>query len=223
MPEASNINDKSEIATEEDERPLDPAEAARLIETARLRARRQLSSTAPLISLMGAVVVLVCYGLLWLSVRGQQPYEGPSLAAIGLVYLLVALSAIIGTRFYAHAMSGVTGPSKREERLRGISFAVPIAGFYTFLGALHHDGFSPGVVYGVVDASGPWIVAGAVLVAWGAAKEDWWKLGGGTGVVIAGTASAFFGPSNCWGILAIAGSIGFVGHALAHRVWDRCP
>jgi hypothetical protein len=172
---------------------------------------------------MGAVFVFVCYGLLWLSVRGQHPYEGPSLAVIGIVYLLVALAAIIGTRFYAHAMSGVTGPSKREERLRGISFAVPIAGFYTFLGALHHDGFSHGIVYGVVDASGPWIIAGAVLVAWGAAKEDWWKLGGGTGVVIVGTASAFFGPSNCWGILAVAGGIGFIGHAAAHRVWDRRP
>lgn len=221
MTEASNINELPDSAVAEDERPLDPTEAARLIETAKLRARRQLSSRGPFISLMGAVVVFVCYGLLWLSVRGQHPYVGPSLGIIGLVYLLVALSAIIGTRFYARAMSGVTGPSKREERLRGISFGVPLAGFYTFLGALYHDGFSHAIVYGVVDACGPWIVAGTVLVVWGAAKEDWWKLGGGAGVVTVGTAAAFFGPSNCWGILAVAGGLGFVGHALAHRVWDR--
>ena len=43
---------------------------------------------------MGAVI-LVGYAALWLSTRGQHPYNGPSAGAIVLVYAAVAVSIAV--------------------------------------------------------------------------------------------------------------------------------
>jgi hypothetical protein len=184
---------------------LDPRAAADLLAQTERSARRQFSHDWPLVTVFQALVVLVVYGAIWFSVRGQHPYRGPSLSVIGFVYIITAVGALTGVAAYRRVVHGVRGPSRREDKISAIPFAVSLVSFYVFLGALHYDGFSNAVVYGVVDAAGPWLVAGAVLAGLAAAREDWWKLVGSLAMVICGTAAAFAGPIDVWGVLAVLG------------------
>ena len=71
---------------------FDPRQAAALLEQATARARRQFTPGTPALFVFRAVVALVAFGGLWLSVRGQDPYAGPSGWAIALAFALVAVN-----------------------------------------------------------------------------------------------------------------------------------
>jgi hypothetical protein len=203
------------------EETLDPRTAAAILEQTGRSARHQFNARPPLISVLQAAVVLVVYGTLWWSVRGQVPYRGPSLDAVGIVYIVVAVGALAGVATYYRAVHGVSGRSRREDGIVAIPMIAALAGFYTFLGALQYDGFSHAVVYGVVDAAGPWLVAGAVLGGLAAGREDWWKLAGGVALIAAGTAAAFAGPVNVWGVLAVAGCVLLLAQGVVRLAWAR--
>jgi hypothetical protein len=98
---------------------LDPHAAARLLERTQRRAQRELDFHSPWLSLIAAGAVLVGFGAVWLSVRTQHPYKGPTAVALVVVYTLVAIR--IGTVLYAHhrAQAGVTGRSVQLRRAEG--------------------------------------------------------------------------------------------------------
>jgi hypothetical protein len=202
-------NSNGAASNGEDE-ALDPRSAATLLEETELKARRELTRDKPVLSLVGAPAVLVIYGALWFSVRGQHPYVGPDLGVVGFVYILVAVVALITVSLYRRAVAGVSGPSRREEWVSAIPMIGALIGVYTFMGALKYNGFSQAVVYGVFDAAAPWVVVGAVLAALGAAREDWGKVVGGLCMVAVGAGAAFAGPINVWGILAVCGFVGLL-------------
>ena len=78
-----------------DEGGLDPQGAARLLESTRRRAQRGLDFRSPRLSLLAAAAALVAFGGVWLSVRGQHPYKGPT--PLGLVGLYAVVLVRIGT------------------------------------------------------------------------------------------------------------------------------
>jgi hypothetical protein len=57
---------------------MDAQRAAVIMQQARQRARRELAVRRPVLFVTWGLVVLVSYGALWLSVRGQHPYHGPA-------------------------------------------------------------------------------------------------------------------------------------------------
>jgi hypothetical protein len=203
------------------EAPLDSHAAALLVDEATRDARRQLDPRPPWLWALAAVAVPGIYAALWLSVRGQNPYRGPNLGVIGIVYIVVAVLALAGAGIYLRARAGVHGPSRREERTFAIPVLAAIIGYYTFVGALRYDGFSNAIVYGVADAAGPWLMYGAVLATFGAAKEDWWKLAGGVALIAAGAGAAFAGPINVWGVLAAASCILLLANGFLRWTWAR--
>ena len=97
MSSTGNTNDTTAGA---DGGRLDPQEAARLLERTARQAQRGLDFRSPWLSLVAAAVVLVGFGAVWLSVRGQHPYTGPTAASLVILYALVAIR--IGTVLYAH-------------------------------------------------------------------------------------------------------------------------
>ena len=110
--------------------------------SARAAQRAGVSSRrTPLVYLFAAVVVGAVYGALWLSVRHQDPYVGPSLAVIGWVYGIVAVSIVVSATAYRRATRGVRGPSRREDAIRGLAIGVPWIAVYVFDGALKANGF----------------------------------------------------------------------------------
>src|SRR2546429_89869 len=106
-------------ATYEHEGGLDPQGAARLLERTRLQAQRELDFRSPWRSLQAAMAALIAFGVVWLSVRGQHPYKGPT--AAGLLGLYAVVLIRIGTVVYAYrrATVGVTGRSVRRRRAEG--------------------------------------------------------------------------------------------------------
>ena len=200
---------------------LDPREAASLLARTQQEARRQLSTERPLLWLVNAVVILVIYGAIWLSTRGQHPYRGPSLSTVALVYLLVAVTIPVSVGVYVRATTGVKGRSRHEDRIGAIPMVAALIGVYVFDGALKYDGFANAIVYGVFDAAAPWLVVGALLACAAAAKEDWWKLAAAIAVIVAGAGSAFAGPINVWGVLAVCGCLLFLAQAALRLRWSR--
>src|SRR6202035_6075971 len=73
---------------------FDPKAAAKLLETTTRRAQRQFEFPSPLLNLVQAFAVLAAYGAIWLSVRGQNPYSGPSGAALVELYAFIAVAAV---------------------------------------------------------------------------------------------------------------------------------
>ncbi len=208
-------------STDADGAAFDTRAAAELIERTDADARRQLQPRAPLFIAVCGVLVFAAYGALWLSVRDQHPYVGPSLAAVAVVYGLVVVCAAVGARLYRRALAGVSGRTRREERIFGLALLPGIVGVYTFAGALKFDGFGAALTVGVFDAAAPWLVVGAALTAFGAAREDWWRVAGGTGVVAVAVTAAFAGADNVWGVLAIGALVLFLASSIVNALRSR--
>jgi hypothetical protein len=192
---------------------FDPREAARLLDEAGREARREFSLRPPLATAMGAAVILVAYGALWLTTRGQHPYTGPSLGVIGLVYAAVAVSIAVSVRIYQRATAGVSGPTVRQRKVEGVAILVAYIGSPVLQGALKHYGASPALVYGVIPAAAPLIIVGTAVMAIAATKADWPQFGATLAVVVVGMVAAFAGPSGAWLVAGIGLFIGMLGHA----------
>ena len=89
---------------------LDPREASELLRSTTKQARQDFDIRPPLLTLIGSVVVLVAFGAIWLSVRGQHPYAGPTPVALAVLYGTLVVWIIIVSAFHQRARRGVTGP-----------------------------------------------------------------------------------------------------------------
>jgi hypothetical protein len=200
---------------------LDPHAAAGLLERTQRDAKRKLTSDKPVLSVFSALLVLAIYGSIWDSSRDQHPYQGPSLNVVGLVYILVAVAALVSVSVYLRATAGVSGRSRQEARTMAIPFVFAVVGVYVFDAALKYDGFGPSIVYGVFDAAAPWLVVGAVLAGHAAAKEDWWKLTGAMAMIVVAAGSAFAGPADVWGVLGVSGCVLLLAQGVLRFRWER--
>jgi cytochrome bd-type quinol oxidase subunit 2 len=209
--------------TADDGGDLDPQQAATLLAQTKRQAQRQFELNPPLLTLIGVAVIPLGYGAVWLSVRGQHPYQGPNGAALAAIYTAVIV-ALVATAVVAHrATSGVSGRSRRQQRAAGVAFGTAWIAVSVFQGALYHDGASKAIVYGVYPAAAPLLVIGAALAAYAAAREDWRQLGVAIAVVVLAIASAFAGPTGVWGVIAVGGGVIGLGYAAVQRWLRRAP
>jgi hypothetical protein len=194
---------------------LDPREAARLLVDAERDARNRFAMRPPRVTAAMGPLILGAYIALWLSTRGQHPYQGPSLGVVGLVYAVVAVSFGVAGTVYRRATAGVSGPSIRQQKLEGLAIGVSIAGSPVIQGAMKHYGASNAIVYGVIPAAGPLIVIGTTLLGVAGSKEDWPQFGAALVVIVAGIVAAFVGPSGAWLAAGIGLFIAVEGYAVA--------
>ena len=155
----------------------------------------------------GAAVALVAYGVVWLSVRGQHPYQGPSGAALAILYTTLTVWVVTFSVVFRHATSGVSGRSSRRRRLEGAVFGTIWVAVYVFQGALHHAGASHAIVYGIYPAAAPLLIVGAAAAAHEAASENWHMAGYATAAVVLGAVGAFAGPAAVWAVVGIGLSV----------------
>ncbi len=195
---------------------LSPRQAAELIEQASREARRQFDAwQSPWLSLASAAIFLAIYGTLWLSVRGQDPYKGPTGWALLAIYSLIAVAAVAGSVVLRprRARRGVTGRSRRRETYLGAAMGSAYIGAVAFQGALLHAGASDAIVYGIYPA----VVSPMILIAAGgvfaAVREDVQTLAAAVALIAVLAASAFTGPSWVWLCCGVGG--GVVGVVLA--------
>jgi hypothetical protein len=161
-------------------------------------AQRELDFRSPWLSLLAAAVMLVAFGAVWLSVRGQHPYKGPTAVALVVLYAVVAIRIV--TVLYAHrrARAGVSGRSVTQQRAEGAALAAALVAVYVLMGALAHAGASDSIVYGVYIVTATLIVLGAFWGARSALREDWPGLGMSIALVLVAAGSAFAGPRGVW-------------------------
>ena len=148
-----------------------PGRQRALLEQTRRQAQREFDLRPPLLSVIRAVVILVGYGAVWWSVRGQHPYKGPTAAGLVEIYTAVIVVVVMTASVFKRATSGVGGQSRRQQKAYGVAFGTAWIAVSVFQGALKHDGASHAIVYGVFPAAGPLLVIGAAVAAMAAARE----------------------------------------------------
>ncbi len=218
----TETSDKNDTATADEGGELDPRQAAILLEQTKRDAQRQFSIHEPLMVLMMATVILLGYGALWLSVRGQHPYKGPSVGAIALVYTAVILVIVAAAKVIQRATAGVGGRSREQMKAEGAAIAAAYIATAVFQGALLHDGASHAIVYGVFPAAAPLLVVGATYAGIAAARVDWPIFGVALAVVAVGVGASFAGPVGAWVVAGVGLFIAVLGYAAA-TAWLRRP
>jgi hypothetical protein len=213
--------DTNEAETADEGGGLDPREAATLIELTKRQARRQFALQTPLLALIGAAFFLVAYGTIWLSVREQHPYQGPTGTALGVFYGLVIVMSVAGGVVFKRATTGISGRALRQQRAQGAVVAAAYVGAFVFQGALHYLGVSNAIVYGVYPAAAPLIVVGGAGAAIAASRENWPLLGVAIAVIAVCAASAYAGPIGVWAFVGVGCCFAFLGYAAAQVVWPR--
>jgi hypothetical protein len=157
--------------------------------------------------------------MVWLSVRGQQPYHAPAGWALALLVVLAAMALAVTAALTDRAASGVGGATALKRRAYYLSLAIGWLGVVTMQLALGSAGASHGVI-GVFTASSPLLVAGVVLVAGTAAWLNWYMFGLGIWLIAVAAGSGFAGPAGAWAVDALAVGIPFLLMAairLGHR------
>ncbi len=183
---------------------FDAQAAARMLAQTKRDANRQFTLGPPWYTVSMGAVILIGYGALWLSVRGQHPYTGPSLLTIGLVYAVVIASIAVGATVHRRTTAGIAGPSVLLNQLEGIAMLVSFLGSPVLQGALKHYGASNAIVYGVIPAAGPLIVVGTTALGIAASKANWPQFGAALVAVAGGVVAAFTGPIDAWLTAGIA-------------------
>jgi hypothetical protein len=199
---------------------MDPRDAAAIMQAARERAERELHVRHPVIFVAWALVYLLGYGAIWLSVRGQRPYQAPAGWALTVLALLALAALGVTAMVTDRAVSGVGGASALKRRTYWLSIAIGLLGLYIMEAALRYNGVSRGVI-GVVTASGPLLVAGVVLVAGTAAWLNWYMFGLGVWLIAVVAFSGFAGPGKGEGVVTPAPSAVRLGKPPGARRWRR--
>ena len=187
--------------------PFDPRAAAALLDRATRRAVRQLEPYPAWMMSLRAVAALAGCGALWLSVRSQHPYTGPSAAVtIPVIAVFVVVNYGATVALARRATAGRRGPF----RLRPVELAVMAVvwvGIYAVMGVLAGAGASRSVVYGWYPTAVPLLVAGLAWASVMAVRRHrrGWLTGLATAVVGAGAALA--GPRNAWLVAGVGLSL----------------
>ena len=216
----SGTQDEDRAPTDEARDAFEPGDAARLLAQTTRRAQREFDVHTPLLALIRAVAVLVGYGAIWWSVRGQHPYARPDGTVLVVVVAVVALTIGAGAQVTRRATAGVSGQSLLQRRAVLAVFVVAYVAILVYMGALLHEGASTAIVYGVFPATAPLIVGGAAGAGAFAAQEDWLALGTTLAIVAVAALSAFAGPVTVWAATGVGCCLVLVGYAAA-QVWLR--
>ena len=216
----NGTRDIYEAETADDEGEFDPLEAATLLDQTRARAQRRLDMRSPWLSLLGAAVVLVAFGALWLSVRGQHPYTGPTAAGLLVMYGILVGWSVVVTKTHRRATAGLSGRSIRQQRAYGAAVVAALVCVSVFQGVLKHDGVSNAIVYGIYPPTAQLIVLGTLGAAIAAGREDWPGFGVGIAIGLVAAGSAFAGPIGVWLSDGVGCCIAVLGYSAA-QAWLR--
>jgi hypothetical protein len=187
---------------------FDPREAAALLDQTRRQARRQFQPDQPWLLAIRAVLVLAALGTVWLSVRGQHPYQGPGGSALLIVAVFVIINYTATVAVRRRATAGVSGKSRFTPAEIAILAAAWIApgGVMVALGVTWDS--QSGYLLTV-----PLIVAGLAFAALMALRADWLSCGTGLAVAVTGAAGAAVGQAGAWAVTGVGLCLTLLGSA----------
>lgn len=216
----NGTHDIHDITTGDDIAGLDPREAVKLLEQTTRQAKRGFDFRTPGLSLIGATVVLLAFGALWLSVRGQHPYKGPTAPALLFMYGVLAAWITVVATVRGRASAGVSGRSKRQERAYAVVLVAALVAVSVFEAVLKSDGVRLSITYGIYPPTAQLTVLGVIGAAVAAGREDWPAFGVATAIILIATGSAFAGPVGVWLSDGIGCCVAVLAYSTA-QAWMR--
>jgi hypothetical protein len=191
---------------------FDPQRAAALLDQTTHQARRKLQPSPPWLLATRAVAVLAVLGAIWLSVRGQHPYQGPTASDVPFLVAFIVLNFAATVTVRERALAGVRGPT----RLRPAEITIMVLAFAAvpvFMWALAANGVSFAVYPTTVL-----IIPG---LAWAAvsARAGWRRCSTGLALAVVGAAGAFAGSAGSWLVAGVGLCAVLLGSA-AGKWWQ---
>ena len=186
-----------------------PEQAAALLEQTTRQARRKFQPAPPWLLSTRAVLVLAALGGVWLSVRGQHPYRGPTAADIPVLigFVVVNFAATVGIR--VRATAGITG----RTRFTQAEILVLVLAFAAAIVAMAGLG-AAGVGFATYPTS-VLVIPGLAWAVLAAARPGRRGLATGVALVVIGIAGAFAGPAGAWAVAAAGLCAVLLGSAAA--------
>jgi hypothetical protein len=219
MSDAEHTREPADVAAT-DEVDLRPQEAAALLRQTNATAQRAFAIGRPLMSAIQALAALVAFGTVWLSVRAQHPYAGPTGGALAVLYgLVVVLIVVVSVNRRMNA--GLGGRVRRQERAVSVTLLLAYVADVVLQGALYHAGVSHAVVYGIFPATAPFIIVGSAAGAYAVGREDWVGFATALCVVALAAGSAFAGPVEVWAVMGVGLCVIVLGYAVARARLTR--
>ena len=193
---------------------FDPRQAATLLDQTTRQARRQFQPSPPWLLATRAVLVLAALGAIWLSVRGQHPYRGPTAADIPVLvgFIVVNFAATVAVR--KRAIAGVSGRSRFTEG----EIAVLVASFVVTVVAMVGLG-AAGVSFAYYPTS-VMVIPGLAWAILAAARSNWREFATGLALIVLGVVGAFAGSAGSWAVAAVGLCAILLGNA-AVIIWQQ--
>lgn len=188
----------------DEEAGMDLQQALAIMQEARDRARRALVVRRPVLLAVWGAAWVVSDGAVWLSVRGQRPYNGPTPAAMATLVMVIAAATVFAVIYIGRAGSGVGGLSVLQRRILLLSYLGGYVALFTLEAAIDHAGASRAVL-AVYGASAPILLVALIIAASAAVFLDWSLLGLGVWLLAVAAGSGFAGPVAVWAVSALAG------------------
>ena len=198
----NGTRDTNHTGTTDDGRHLDPRQAATLLEQTRRQARRQFEPSPPWLLMIRAILVLAACGTVWLSVRGQHPYQHPTTTAVLVIVAFGLLNLGATVAAAKHAGTGIRGTTRLRRADITILALAWIAVFVVMV-AMAFTGVHPAIVYGVYPVTAPLIVGGLAGAAVMAARRRWRTCGTSLAAALVGTVAVFAGPVGAWAVAGV--------------------
>lgn len=193
-------------------------EAAAVMQDARARARKGLVISAPVVYVAWGLVWLLGYGAMWLSVRGQHPYTGPSGVSIAAVFVLAGFAVAAVLAVASKAAAGIGGRSVRHRRIIGSTWATGYLTLLIVAPAISNSVSTRTLAF--ISFAGPVLLAGLTYLLAAALGRYRPALALGAWLVIVGTSCAWLAPATLLATCALAGGGAFLLTAVIEtRLW----
>jgi hypothetical protein len=186
-----------QTATAANGRDFGPQQAAALLDQTNQQARRKFQPSPPWLLVTRAVMVLAALGAIWLSVRGQHPYRGPTAADIPVLVAFIAVNFAATVAVRRHAIAGVSGRSRFSQGeiiVLVLAFAAAVVAMVALAAA--------GVNFATYPTS-VLVIPGLAWTVLMAARANWRGLATGLALVVIGIVGAFAGPAGAWAVAGV--------------------
>jgi hypothetical protein len=203
------MNHTSDAAAAGNGGTFGPEQAAALLDQTTQQAQRKFQPSPPWLLATRAVMVLAALGSIWLSVRGQRPYRGPTGADIPvlLAFIVANFAATVAVR--RQATAGVTGRSRFSQG----EIIVLVLAFVATVAAMAGLG-AAGVSFAWYPTS-VLVIPGLAWTVLMAVRANWRGLATGLAIVAIGIVGAFAGPAGAWAVAAVGLCVILLGSAAA--------
>ena len=181
-----------------EESGMDPREAAHLLAQTQADTRRSLDFRPPWVSLVAALVALAGFGIVWLNVRNQHPFTGPSPVSLVVFYALIALRIATFIYSYSRARTGISGHSVEVQRNEAAAMGAALLLCYLLMIAIAINAHHSAGFYWSLFLSGTLIGLAAIWAGRSAMHQHWHQVAVALAVAMIAAVGAISGPRGMW-------------------------